>query len=238
MPEEEYVAIMDVFNEFDKNNDGSIGPNELHSVMQSLGQKLNQTETKVLMSMADTNQNGMINFAEFFKVLAKWDAWMVERQGDKPTKDKSAEFKEAVEKFKLFDQNGNGTIDATELSSVLQSMGKEVTSTQIKYLMNLADVDENGAIRFSEFFKALKKLRRDQAQQDYGHLDDKEIRALFRTFDVDGTGFISSCELRKMAVAFDMKPSDQEVRVALNQLDVNGNGQIDYEEFITLMKLK
>ena len=37
---------MDVFNEFDKNNDGSIGPNELHSVMQSLGQKLNQTETK------------------------------------------------------------------------------------------------------------------------------------------------------------------------------------------------
>ena len=60
---------MDVFNEFDKNNDGSIGPNELHSVMQSLGQKLNQTETKVLMSMADTNQNGMINFAEFFKVI-------------------------------------------------------------------------------------------------------------------------------------------------------------------------
>ena len=41
-----------------------------------------------------------------------------------------------------------------------------------------------------------------------------------------------------MAVAFDMNPSDQEVRVALNQLDVNGNGQIDYEEFITLMKLK
>ena len=104
--------------------------------------------------------------------------------------------------------------------------------------MNLADVDENGAIRFSEFFKALKKLRRDQAQQDYGHLDDKEIRALFRTFDVDGTGFISSCELRKMAVAFDMNPSDQEVKVALSQLDVNGNGQIDYEEFITLMKLK
>merc|ERR1719264_848858 len=102
---------------------------------------------------------------------------MLERQGDKPQKDKSAEFKEAVEKFKLFDQN------------------------------------ENGAIRFSEFFKALKKLKKDQAEQDYGHLDDKEIRALFRTFDVDGTGSISSCELRKMAVVFDMKPSDQEVKV-------------------------
>ena len=155
MPEEEYVAIVDVFNAFDKNKNGSIGPNELHSVMQSLGQKLNKTETKVLMSMADMNQNGMISFAEFFKVLAKWDAWMLERQGDKPKKDKSAEYREAVEKFKLFDQNGNGTIDSTELLSVLQSMGKEVTSTEVKYLMNLADVDENDVIRFSEFFTFL-----------------------------------------------------------------------------------
>ena len=71
VPEEEYVAIVDVFNAFDKNNNGSIGPNELRSVMQSLGQTLNQTETKVLMSMADTNQNGMINFDELNKVIGE-----------------------------------------------------------------------------------------------------------------------------------------------------------------------
>merc|ERR1712226_540306 len=90
-------------------------------------------------------------------------------------------------------------------------------------------------IRFSEFFNALRRLDRDPARQDGGHLDENVIRSLVRTVDVDEIGFVHYRELQKIADAFKM--GQLKDLVEENVLDVNGEDQIDCEQFITLMTL-
>merc|ERR1712051_182246 len=173
------MAIMDVLNAFDRHKVGKISQNHLPLVMHSLSEKLNKTQLWALKYMVDVEHQAVITFSEVFKVLAKWDAWMLETQEDIQKIEKSAEFTEALETFKKLDENGKGTMKSSELPSLLQSAGKEVTSTELKYLIHrIKDEDdyeedgedeEDGVFGFSEFFKVLSILDRDLAQQDGGH---------------------------------------------------------------------
>ena len=169
IPEEDFNAIVDVLNAFDNKNNEMIGHDDLSSVLHSLGKKATNPEIKALMYMVNNAQNdsGLIAFVEVFKILAKWDAWMLERQVDNPKIEISAEFKDALEAFKKLEENGNGgngRIGWGELQSALESAGKEVTSNEVKYLTNFIEQkndDDYYGIRFSEFFYALKKLDKD-----------------------------------------------------------------------------
>ena len=67
---------------------------------------------------------------------------------DHLTKEQIADFKEA---FFLFDKNGDGTISATELGSVLKLLGENPAQEVLEEMVNQADVNRNGTIEFPEF---------------------------------------------------------------------------------------
>ena len=66
---------------------------------------------------------------------------------------------------------------------------------------------------------------------------EEEIREAFRVFDKDGNGFISNAELQHVLTNLGEKPTDEEfdkvIRVA--EADIDGDGQVNYEEFVTMM---
>ena len=54
----------------------------------------------------------------------------------------------------------------------------------------------------------------------------------------DGDGFISATELRHAMTNLGVKLTDEEVNEMIRKADIDDDGQINYEEFVTIMTSK
>ena len=59
--------------------------------------------------------------------------------------------KELQEAFSLFDLDGGGDIDATELGTVMRSLGANPSDDEIQKMIEAVDADGSGSIEFPEF---------------------------------------------------------------------------------------
>ncbi len=139
-----------------------------------------------------------------------------------------AEFKEA---FNLFDKNGDGSISAAELRSVMQSLGHTPTDTELKDMMHEIDTDGNGIIEFNEFLTLMTR-------QAGGSDPEGEYREAFKVFDKNNDGLISSAELKAVMQQIGETLSDTDISEMIQEADKDGDGQINYQEFVNMMKGK
>ncbi len=64
------------------------------------------------------------------------------------------------EVFQLFDRNGNGRLEASELQTVMsQVSGERVPQSEIQDMIAEADTNKNGVIELNEFINIMKKNR-------------------------------------------------------------------------------
>ena len=64
----------------------------------------------------------------------------------------------------------------------------------------------------------------------------KIFRDAFRIFDRNKDGYIDMAELRKMFAMVGGLFSKDDMEEFMNEADKDGNGKIDYEEFIRMLK--
>lgn len=57
-------------------------------------------------------------------------------------------------------------------------------------------------------------------------------------FDKNGDGLISSSELRHVMTSLGDKLSDEEVDDMLKEADLDGDGMVNYVEFVTILTAK
>ncbi|RDX87434.1 Calmodulin-related protein [Mucuna pruriens] len=144
---------------------------------------------------------------------------------DQLTDDQIAEFKEA---FSLFDKDGDGCITTKELGTVMRSLGQNPTEAELQDMINEVDADGNGTIDFPEFLNLMARKMKDTDSEE-------ELKEAFRVFDKDQNGFISAAELRHVMTNLGEKLTDEEVDEMIREADVDGDGQINYEEFVKVM---
>jgi len=60
----------------------------------------------------------------------------------------------------------------------------------------------------------------------------------FSVFDKDGNGYISAAELRHVMTNLGEKLTDEEVDEMIREADIDGDGQVNYEEFVAMMTSK
>ena len=144
------------------------------------------------------------------------------------TDEQVAEFKEA---FSLFDKDGDGKITTKELGTVMRSLGQNPTEAELQDMINEVDQDKNGSIEFDEFLNLMSRKMQDTDTEE-------EIREAFKVFDKDNNGFISAAELRHVMTNLGEKLSEEEVDEMIREADVDGDGQINYEEFCKMMLSK
>lgn len=137
---------------------------------------------------------------------------------------------------------------------MMRSLGQNPTEAELKDMINEIDINGNGTIDFPEFLTMMARKMKDTESEE-------EIREAFKVFDKDGNGYISSAELRHVMTNLGEKLTDEEVDemireadvgalpflsvvhsqvswhpfVALTDMGVDGDGQINYEEFVKMM---
>ena len=144
------------------------------------------------------------------------------------TDEQIAEFKEA---FALFDKDGDGTITTKELGTVMRSLGQNPTEAELQDMINEVDADGNGTIDFPEFLNLMARKMKDTDSEE-------ELKEAFKVFDKDGNGFISAAELRHVMTNLGEKLTDEEVDEMIREADVDGDGQVNYDEFVKMMMAK
>ena len=93
------------------------------------------------------------------------------------------------------------------------------------------DADGNGTIDFPEFLSLMARKMKDTDTEE-------ELVEAFKVFDRDGNGLISAAELRHVMTNLGEKLTDEEVDEMIREADVDGDGHINYEEFVRMMMAK
>ena len=65
-----------------------------------------------------------------------------------------------------------------------------------------------------------------------------EFKEAFTLFDKDGDGTISTKELETVMTSLGQKPTLAELEMMIKEVDIDGNGEIDFGEFLTMMAKK
>jgi len=147
---------------------------------------------------------------------------------DQLTEEQSAEFKEA---FSLFDKQSNGTITTKELGTVMRTLGQNPSPEEIEGFVKEVDSAGKGTLDFAKFLSVMAKNFKDVESEE-------DLVDAFKVFDRDGNGFISASELRHVMANLGEKLTDEEVDEMIREADTDGDGQINYEEFVKMMMAK
>jgi len=127
------------------------------------------------------------------------------------------------------DKNGDGALTYDELRAGLHEI-PEINLTEVELLdvMQIIDANQNGLIDCTEFIVAYL--------QSYNYLQESHLRSAFAYFDQDNSGQISAEELRLCLQSDDFTLTEEQIQQLLEGVDTDGDGQIDYLEFINMMK--
>ena len=130
--------------------------------------------------------------------------------------------------FRYFDKSGNCKLTKDELREGLyEYRDKEQVDNYVENLFILLDGDNNGYIEYEEFLRACID-KKDILKKSY-------LKYAFKFLDQDRTETLTT---QKIIKAFVMKPNlilEAVFNKTLNNVDKDGDGIINYQEFEELM---
>ncbi|KAI9114725.1 hypothetical protein K1719_014423 [Acacia pycnantha] len=95
---------------------------------------------------------------------------------------------------------------------------------------------DNAVLNRLKQFRAMNQFKKVALKVIAGCLSEEEIiglKEMFKGMDTDNSGTITIEELKQGLAKQGIKLSEQEVKQLLDAADADGNGTIDYDEFIT-----
>ncbi|KAM5248440.1 calcium-binding protein 4 [Ctenodactylus gundi] len=143
------------------------------------------------------------------------------------------ELEELQAAFEEFDTDRDGCIGYRELGDCMRTLGYMPTEMELLEVSQHVKMRMGGFVDFEEFVELIgPKLREETAHM----LGVRELRIAFREFDRDRDGRITVAELRQAAPALLGEPLESaELAEVLQDMDLNGDGTIDFDEFVMML---
>jgi Ca2+-binding EF-hand superfamily protein len=102
------------------------------------------------------------------------------------------------------------------------------TKQELEDMLNEVDIDKNGTIDFDEFVALM-------GQKFQNRDTEEELQLAFKVFDKNNDGFISHSELKQMMHNLGENLTDDQIAEMIREADIDGDGQINYNEFLKMM---
>jgi len=135
--------------------------------------------------------------------------------------------------FMTLDANGDGKLTINEMKDGIKKAGLKDIPPDLQQIMEDVDSDGSGVIDYTEFLAATLDKK--------SYLKEDVCWSAFRVFDRNGDGKISQEELKMVLgdgeVAGQLGAEGVSIAQKLmSEVDGNGDGVIDFEEFMAMMK--
>jgi Ca2+-binding EF-hand superfamily protein len=275
--------VLAAFEFFDKNSSGEISEDQFKEGLEKLRVKGNGKAIKRAFNKFKGRRTGKIVFKDFVKAVEKKSSGggsskkgkrgrRIYDDDDTISKKLKKELKRLTKSnrgpplmrtvFEEMDENGNGTIDESELKKGMQQMGFELDRKEIKEVMSKFDENGRGEIKFEDFVYFLQGEDGRDDDSDGGGGSDEEvdeciealrkefkritksrngpprIRAVFEEIDDNGDGVVSKREFRKALDEMGFRFSESQIKKIMKKIDFDNDGGCSHEEFEALCEGK
>lgn len=134
------------------------------------------------------------------------------------------------EAFSAFDKDSSGYIDANELRIVLEMMGQKTTEEEIFRMIAEADSENTGKITYAQFKRVIAEQKKNQSLTN-----EEDTLDAFVSLggEPNGDGFIDAQKLIK--IIRDDFEMTIDIEKLINDIDEDGSGEIEYDEFRNLL---
>ncbi|EAR82389.1 calmodulin-domain kinase (macronuclear) [Tetrahymena thermophila SB210] len=128
--------------------------------------------------------------------------------------------------FRQLDKNGDGTLTVDEIREGLAGTNDK-NIEEVRKVISSIDTDGSGKIDYTEFLAA--------TMEKSLYMKEDKLHQAFKMLDIDGNGKISKEELKQILGKELGKYDEAYWDNMIKEVDKNGDGEIDYNEFIDMM---
>ncbi|XP_071825701.1 myosin light chain 3, skeletal muscle isoform-like [Apostichopus japonicus] len=143
--EDQLNEFRDAFSLFDKKGDSKVDITQVGDIIRALGLNPTEAELKRITQSYSTNDDQVyrVSFDEFLPMYTSLQ-----------NKKEQGSVDDFVEGLRVFDKDGNGTINSAELRHVLVSLGERLTDEEVDTLIAGLE-DSQGQVNYEDFVKLI-----------------------------------------------------------------------------------
>jgi len=133
--------------------------------------------------------------------------------------------------FDAFDNQKTGSISTDMVADILRLMGQPFNKRILEELVEEVDADKSGRLEFDEFVTLAAKF----IVEEDAEAMQKELKEAFRLYDKEGNGYIPTSILKEILRELDDQLTNKELDLMIEEIDSDGSGTVDFDEFMEMM---
>ncbi|XP_025942133.1 centrin-1-like [Apteryx rowi] len=225
-PKKEEIKKM--ISDIDKEGTGKISFNDFLVVMtQKMAEKDSKEEILKAFKLFDDDETGKISFKNLKRVAKEL--------GENLTDE---ELQEMIDEA---DRDGDGEVNEQEFLRIMKKTSLyEGQKQQLREAFDLLDPDGSGQMDVKDLKSGMMSCLRGGIFHFLAKAEPcskEEILKAFKLFDHDGTGKISFEKLKLVAVEVREDITDEELQEMIDEADLDGDGQVNKQEFLWILTL-
>lgn len=134
--------------------------------------------------------------------------------------------------FQMFDTTKCGFIDTVKISTILNTLGQQFDEGELQDLIEQEDPEETGRVNFDQFANIASNFL---IEDEDSEAIQQELKEAFRMYDREGNGYITTSTLKEILAALDDKLTNDDLDGMINEIDADGSGTVDFDEFMEMM---
>ena len=138
---------------------------------------------------------------------------------------------EYMDAFNMFDTNHDGTITPQKLGELMRKLGQNPSEADLIEMIEAVGKKGSRKIGFEEFVEMMESKNNECDTEE-------ELINTFRVFDTESNGLISTQNLANIIRTLGETLTEKEIDEIITEADVDGDGFINYEEFVRMMTAK
>ena len=228
-----------VFGEYADVESGTVTLSDIRRILSALNQSPSHKKLAEAFTRLDQDHSSRLDFLEFLSLTQMIDPDAIPKTVAELGID-GEQFAEIKIAFEEADISNLHFIDEKQIRFAVESLNIRVPQKVLREKFKAADEDSSGKIDLNEFLKMVASLDKDAENKLCENLsmtmaELENLRAAFEEASSE-VGLVSFDDVKRVLAQMDQSPSMKQLRKGFNSFDKDKSGNLDFHEFVQLMK--